>query len=775
MSDTSGRLSNFLTDIIDADLASGRHTRVVTRFPPEPNGYLHIGHAKSICLNFGLAEQYGGTYHLRFDDTNPSTEDVEYVDSIMEDVRWLGFDWGENLYFASDYFERMYMLAEGLIDKGLAYVDEQSVDDIREQRGTIMEPGVAGPYRDRPVEESLAQFRRMRAGEFPDGGAVLRAKIDMGAANMLMRDPLLYRVRHAHHHRSGDTWCIYPMYDYAHCLEDAFEDITHSICTLEFENNRELYDWVIENTAVETRPRQYEFARLNLSYTVTSKRKLLQLVRDGIVSGWNDPRMPTISGLRRRGVTPEALRAFAELIGVAKANSLVDVGKLEFCIRDDLNTRAPRVLCVLDPLPVVIENFPEDQTEWIEAPLWPEDIGHSGTRALPMTRTILIDRSDFDENPSKGWYRLQPGGEVRLRYGFLIRCTDVVRNEAGDIVGLRATYDPDSLGGRSSDGRKVRGTVHWVSDSHALTAEVRLYDRLFDVEKPDANPDVDFTTYLNAESLQVVSDARIEPNFRVADQARYQFERTGFFYEDPQDSIESALVFNRIITLKDGWAKSQKPTESNAVAAAPAEESRSSESARPAKKTRAQERAIARERDAELMAVFGRMQALGVGEDDADVLTGDPAVARLFEETVAAGSPVGPTTVLFLNDVARVTKDASLSETKLAADQLAELVRTLDAGDINATAARTVFDILVDRGGSVAAIVEKEGLASVHDAGAVDAWVAHVIEACPDEVARYKDGKKALIGFLVGQAMKLSGGAGDAGMIRKTFQARLDD
>jgi glutaminyl-tRNA synthetase len=776
MSERTRRLSNFLTDIIEADLESGRHTTVATRFPPEPNGYLHIGHAKSICLNFGLAAQYGGRCHMRFDDTNPTTEDVEYVESILADIRWLGFDWGEHLYFASDYFETMYQLAELLIEKGLAYVDEQTVDEIRANRGTISEPGTPGPYRDRPVEENLRQFRRMRAGEFPDGGAVLRAKIDLGAANMLMRDPLLYRVRHAHHHRTGDTWCIYPMYDYAHCLEDAIEDITHSICTLEFENNRDLYDWVIEHTEMKSRPKQFEFARLSLSYTMMSKRKLLQLVREKVVDGWDDPRMPTISGLRRRGVTPEAIRAFADLIGVAKANSQVDVGKFEFCVRDDLNTRAPRVLAVLDPLPVTIENWPEGRTEMLDAPYWPEDIGKPGSRPVPMSRTVLIERSDFDENPPKGWYRLRPDGEVRLRYGYLIRCTGVERDASGHITGLRAVYDPESLGGRSSDGRKVKGTVHWVSDAHAPTVEVRLYDRLFSAERPDTDGDADFRKVLNPDSLEVVSGARIEPNWRDGSEERYQFERTGFFYIDPKLSTADAPVFNRIITLKDGWAKRQGTDEP--VAAAPAAAPAAAASAprsddRPARKTRAQERAIARERDAVLADAYARLQARGLSADDADVLSGDRDTTTLFEATLDAGADLEGATRLFLNDITRVSKDRPVSECAWTGAELARVVALLAAGEIQAAGARTIIDRLAIEGGTADAIVAREGLRVVSDSGAIDGWVTDTIAAHPDEVQRYRDGKTALLGFLVGQAMKRAGGGGDAGRIRERMLAAL--
>lgn len=557
-----GAPRDFIRAKVEADLKSGKYGgRLVTRFPPEPNGFLHIGHAKSCCLNFGIAEEYGGICHLRFDDTNPETEDVRYVEAAKADVRWLGYDWGEKLFFASDYFERLYEFAIGLIEGGRAYVDSLSEDEIREYRGTVTEPGRASPYRDRPVGENLELFERMRAGEFEEGEHVLRAKIDMSAPNMLMRDPILYRIRHAEHYRRGGDWCIYPLYDFTHCLSDAIEDITHSLCTLEFENNRELYDWVLDAAGIEPpRPEQTEFARLNLDFTVLSKRKLIRLVQEGHVSGWDDPRMPTIAGLRRRGVTPESIRAFCDMIGVDKTNSRVDMGKLEYAIRDDLNRRAPRVLCVVNPLKVVIENFPEGETEWLDADYWPRDIDREGTRELPFSRVIHIDRSDFMEDPPRRFYRLSPGQEVRLRHCYIIKCEEVIKDDAsGEILELRCTYDPDTLTSQPKD-RKVKGTVHWVSDAHALQAEVRLYDRLFAVPNPDEAPEgEDFISNLNPDSLSAIPDALIEPS--VADDpsgTHYQFERLGYFYSDPIDSKPGALVYNRVVALRDTWKKISK-------------------------------------------------------------------------------------------------------------------------------------------------------------------------------------------------------------------------
>jgi glutaminyl-tRNA synthetase len=549
----TGPALDFIRERIAEDLAAGRNgSRVATRFPPEPNGYLHIGHAKSICLNFGVAQEFGGTCNLRFDDTNPTKEDVEYVESIEEDVRWLGFDWA-GLHFASDYFEQLYEYAVHLIRRGLAYVDSQNADEIRRNRGTLTEPGKDSPHRNRSVEENVDLFTRMRAGEFEDGAHVLRAKIDMASPNINMRDPVLYRIRRAHHHRTGDAWCIYPMYDFAHPPSDAIETITHSLCTLEFEDHRPLYDWLIENLPVPARPRQIEFARLNLTYTVLSKRRLLELVQEGHVSGWDDPRMPTIVGMRRRGYTPEAIRAFCERIGVAKRENIVDVAQLEHAVREDLNARAPRVMGVLRPLRVVIENYPEGKTEEVDVINNPEDAS-AGTRKVPFSRVLYIERDDFREDPPKKFFRLAPGREVRLRCAYFIKCTGVTKDPAtGAIAELRCTYDPATRGGDAPDGRKVKATLHWVSAPHAINAEVRLYDRLFNAEEPGSSGD--FRVDLNPASLEVVSDCKVEPSLASATPgSRFQFERIGYFCVD-RDSTASRPVFNRTVTLKDSWAK----------------------------------------------------------------------------------------------------------------------------------------------------------------------------------------------------------------------------
>jgi glutaminyl-tRNA synthetase len=549
----TGPALDFIRERVAEDLAAGRDgSRVATRFPPEPNGYLHIGHAKSICLNFGIAQEFGGTCNLRFDDTNPTKEDVEYVESIEEDVRWLGFEWA-GLHFASDYFEQLYEYAVHLIKRGLAYVDSQNADEMRRNRGTLTEPGTDSPDRTRSIEENLDLLARMRAGEFEDGAHVLRAKIDMASPNMNMRDPVLYRIRRAHHHRTGDAWCIYPMYDFAHPPSDAIEKITHSLCTLEFEDHRPLYDWLIENLPVPARPRQIEFARLNLTYMLMSKRKLLELVQEGHVSGWDDPRMPTIVGMRRRGYTPEAIRTFCERIGVAKRENTVDVAQLEHAVREDLNAHAPRVMGVLRPLRVVIENYPEGKTEEVDVINNPEDRS-AGTRKVPFSRVLYIERDDFREDPPKKFFRLAPGREVRLRCAYFITCIGVTKDPAtGEITELRCTYDPATRGGDAPDGRKVKATLHWVSASHAIDADVRLYDRLFNAEEPGSSGD--YRADLNPTSLEVVRDCRVEPSLASATPgSRFQFERIGYFCVD-RDSTPSRPVFNRTVTLKDSWAR----------------------------------------------------------------------------------------------------------------------------------------------------------------------------------------------------------------------------
>lgn len=552
---------DFIRQIIDEDLRTGKNgTKVLTRFPPEPNGYLHIGHAKSICLNFGIGIEYNGRTNLRFDDTNPSKEDTEYVDSIMEDVKWLGFDWGDGLFYASDYFEKLYDFAEQLILKGKAFVCELSPDEMRAYRGTLTEPGKESPFRNRSVEENLDLFRRMRAGEFPDGSKTLRAKIDMSSGNINMRDPVIYRIMRAHHHRTGDAWCIYPMYDYAHALSDMLEGITHSICTLEFEDHRPLYDWVLDTLETPCHPQQIEFARLNLNYTIMSKRRLNELVTKGFVNGWDDPRMPTIAGLRRRGYTPEAIRNFADRVGVAKRESIIDVALLEFSIREDLNRHAERAMAVINPLKVIITNYPEDQTEEMEFTINPEE-PEKGSRKVPFSKELYIEREDFMEEPVKGYFRLFPGNEVRLRWAYFAKCTGFKKDETtGEIVEIYCEYDPASKGGNSPDGRKVKGTIHWVSAKHAIDAEVRLYDRLFDHVDPN-RPDEgkEWTDNLNPNSLTVLNNCKLEPYLKdVVPGFTCQFERLGYFCADIKDSLPGKPVFNRTVTLRDNWAKANK-------------------------------------------------------------------------------------------------------------------------------------------------------------------------------------------------------------------------
>ena len=761
MTEETGRL-DFIRQIVIDDVRSGKHGgRVVTRFPPEPNGYLHIGHAKSICLNFGIAREFGGRCHLRFDDTNPETEELRYVESIIDMVKWLGFDWGEHLYFASDYFEKMYEYAEHLIREGRAYVDSQTEEEIRENRGTVTEPGRPSPHRDRSVEENLDLFRRMRAGEFPNGAHVLRAKIDLSSPNMLLRDPVLYRIRHASHYRTGDDWCIYPLYDYAHALEDAIECITHSLCTLEFETNRPLYDWVVENTPVRCRPRQYEFARLVLDYTVMSKRKLLELVRDGLVGGWDDPRMPTLAGLRRRGVTPEAIRAFAEGVGVTKANTRVDVGKLEYAIREDLNARAPRVLCVTRPLKLVVTNYPEDLVEEFDAPYWPHDVPKQGSRRLPFSRELYVERDDFAEDPPKGWHRLAPGREVRLRYAYVVRCDEIVRNDAGAVVELHCTYDPATRGGSAPEGRPVRGTIHWVSAARAVPCEVRLYDRLFTVPDPDAVEGEDWKSTLNPESLVVLKDARIEPSVRTdaAGELRYQFERLGYFYADPVDSSPDSLVFNRIVTLRDSWGKRQADVQAEAQtptkAPAPVQE------AGPA-------------REPEISPPAKRLaERHGVDAKLADVIMREVSIAELFDAAVAEGATARLVAAAIVNDLLPELKATGTNELAFTPAALASLLRLVEEGVISAGTAKTVLARMVREGADPLAIVEREGLRQISDAGELSPLVDEVVAANAAKVDAFRAGKTGLLGFFVGEVMRRTGGRGNAEVVQRLIREKL--
>jgi glutaminyl-tRNA synthetase len=801
--DTAGL--DFIRTIVAEDNARGSYGgRVATRFPPEPNGFLHIGHATSICLNFGIARENDGTCNLRFDDTNPTTEDPRYVAAIEEDVRWLGFEW-DGKYFASDYFEQLYQWAEQLISDGKAYVDSSSEEEIREYRGTVTTPGKPSPYRDRPAEESLDLFRRMRAGEFEDGAHVLRARIDMAHPNMKMRDPLLYRIRHAHHYRTGDEWCIYPMYDYAHPLSDAIENITHSLCTLEFENNRAIYDWLIDNVDVgDAHPRQYEFARLNLDYTVMSKRKLLRLVQEGWVEGWDDPRMPTISGMRRRGIRPEAIRAFADLVGIAKANSRVDIGKLEYAVREDLNPEVRRVMCVLEPLRVVITNYPEGSggvaeadapgeaggaggaatVEELEAPYYPHDVPKEGSRMVPFGRELLIERGDFMEDPPDNFFRLAPGREVRLRYGYFIKCDEVVKDDSGEIVELRCTYDPATRGGAAPDGRKVKGTIHWVSAEHAVPVEVRLYDRLFTVANPDEAAAVagkDFTELINAESRVTIADARLEP--AVADigpGAWVQFERQGYFFSDPEDSAPGTPVFNRVVTLRDTWARIAAKAEKEAGEEPEAEDTPDEErddAAERRKRTRrsgADLRDRARARNAGLAERYRRYrEELGLSDDDADLLTGETSVAELFEAAVAAHDAAQEVANWVINEVAPYFDDGKADELPFGGPELGALIALVDDGAVSRPAAKDVLAIMADKGGDPAAIVEAHGLQQVTDADAIAAAVDEAVAAHPDKVTEYRQGRTGLAGFFIGQVMRATGGTADPELVNELVHEKL--
>jgi len=763
------RRTNFLTEIIEADLAAGRLSgTVVTRFPPEPNGFLHIGHAKSILLNYGLAQQYRGRMHLRFDDTNPRTEDPEYVESIQRDAHWLGSNWGDHLYFASDYFERMYECAVRLIREGKAYVDSQSVDQIREARGSFERPGTPSPFRDRPISENLELFRRMRAGEFPDGACVLRARIDMSHPNLLMRDPLLYRIRHAHHYRQGDAWDIYPMYDYAHPLEDAFEGVTHSICTLEFESNRELYDWVLDNLGPwNPRPHQYEFARLELGYTVMSKRKLLHLVSEGHVAGWDDPRMPTIAGLRRRGVTPDALRDFAEMIGVAKNNSVVDIGKLEFAIRNDLEQRSPRAMAVLNPLKLVITNWPRGQVQDLDIAWWPGEPKRGGSRKVPFGAELLIERDDFSEDPPKDWKRLAPGREVRLMGAFVVRCNQVVRGSSGLVEELRCTYDPESVGGNPKDGRKVSGTLHWVHATRSAPAVVRIYDRLFSVEQPDA--DEDFVRHLNPNSLVVLKSARVEPALVEArPESRFQFLRQGYFFVDPVDSRTGAPVFNRIIDLKDTWAKPAEKVKERR------QEPKSKPPKPAAKKGRLEARRALRASTPALEERFQSYQRrLGLSTEDADVLTGDLELATYFDAAVGAHPDAKSVAKWLLNDLLGLVPSGDFQHLPLPGSSFGRFVALVDSGRLTAAAGKTLLGKLVESGGDPEKRIDELGLERVSDDRAIEEAVAKVVAAQQAEVQRYRAGEKKLLGVLIGAVMRETQGAADPQAVRKVLTQTL--
>ena len=765
---------DFIRTIVRDDLANGKHPGgVVTRFPPEPNGFLHIGHAKSICLNFGVAREFGGQCNLRFDDTDPAKEDTLYVEAIKDNIRWLGFDWGEGLYNASDYFEELYGFAVELIERGGAYVCSLSEAEIRETRGTVTEPGRESPYRTRGVAKNLDLFARMRNGEFPDGAHVLRARIDMASPNMKMRDPVIYRIRHVTHHHTGDAWPIYPMYDFAHPLSDALEGVTHSLCTLEFENNRELYDWILAQLDVPSEPRQIEFARLNLDYTVMSKRRLLELVEEKHVAGWDDPRMPTLAGLRRRGYTPEAIRNFCHSVGIAKSDNTVEMGQLEHFIRDDLNQKAPRVLAVERPLKVVLTNYPEGRVEELEAPYYPHDVPKEGSRTVPFSRELYIERDDFLEEPPKGYHRLAPGREVRLRYAYIIRCDEMVKDpRTGEVTELRCSYDPTTRSGSGKSGKKVQGTIHWVSAAHALEAELRLYDRLFSVPDPQGDSSRDYRELLNSKSLETVK-SRVEPSLATAGAGdRFQFERLGYFCVDP-DSTGAALVFNRIVTLRDSWLKIVRRGEGDGEPRRP----RGTQAA-PGKtaKARAERQVPA---DAELtVAQRSRMEnyreRLGLAAGDALLLAADDGLAGFFEEAVRNHDNPRTMANWIVNELRPALRDIPLDSLPLTPAALAELVALIDSQTISGNAGKQVFAVMLESGEDAAGIVERLGLRQVTDAHQLEPVVDAVLAANPENVTLYREGKTNLLGFFVGQVMKSTNGKADPRLVNDLLRSKLD-
>lgn len=760
---------NFIRAIIANDVNSGKHQgKVVTRFPPEPNGYLHIGHAKSICLNFSAAAEHQGITHLRLDDTNPETEEEVYVDSIKTDIQWLGFNWGNHLYHASDYFQKLYDYAEELIRKSLAYVDSLNESEIREYRGSVTDLGRQSPYRNRSVSENLELFSQMQSGDFSDGQHVLRAKIDMSSSNMLMRDPILYRIRHATHYRTQDDWCLYPLYDFTHCLSDSIEGITHSICTLEFENNKELYDWILNSLDIpQPQPRQYEFSRLNLEFTVLSKRKLLQLVEGQFVTGWNDPRMPTIAGIRRRGVPAKAVRDFCNMIGVAKTENRVDLARFEYAIRNELNYTAPRVMCVLKPLKVVILNHDENNTIELEAPYFPEDIGNEGTRILPFTREIFIEKTDFEENPVKGFRRLSPGSEVRLRYAYIIKCENIIKNDDGDISEIHCTYDPSTKSRSSSKNRKVKGTIHWVSATESLPVEIRLYDRLFNVPDPeDVSDDRHFTDNLNPESLIVLKDSRVEQSVASdPSDMNYQFERTGNFIADSVDSNPGNLVFNRTVTLKDSWKRSLNAQKNNLNPT-------NNLSAR--KQNRNMQHVVeprtTSPNAAEVISSRNLMAEFNIPENEAMILSRNPNLMRLF---TSASQVISDHTTLSKWCVNEIPKDLTHETSHLSGASVAKLVQLVSSGAVSSHSAKEILAVLSNTGRDIEAILSEGNYKQIHDSQELQDIVSEVIESNPTEVQKYLDGKTEILGYLVGQVMKKTNGSAEPRLTRELLDTSL--
>ena len=748
---------DFLRTIVENDLKSGKYNEVVTRFPPEPNGFPHIGHAKSICINFGIANDYNGYCNLRMDDTNPTTEDTKYVEALKDAVEWLGFKWGSNkVYYTSDYFQKIYEYAVQLIKMGKAYVDSINEEEMREFRGTVTQAGRRSEYANRSIEENLDLFERMKKGEFKDGDHVLRAKIDMSAANMKMRDPLLYRIRHSHHFRTGDKWCIYPMYDYAHCLSDYIEGVTHSICTLEFENNRDIYDWVLDTLELpKPRPYQHEFARLGINYTVMSKRKLLELVNGNYVSGWDDPRMPTIAGYKRRGYTKESILNFCDQIGIAKANSMVDVSQLEFCIRDDLNTKAPRVMAVLDPIKVTIENY--NGSEEIDAPYFPHDIPKEGSRKIPFSNELYIEREDFSENPVKGYNRLTLEQPVRLRHAYIITCKEVIKDASGNIVEIKAEYNPNSKSGSDTSGIKVKSAIQWVSAKDAKKIEVRLYDRLYKNESPEGLED------LNPNSLTIIKDALIEPAV-ITDKAdvRFQFEREGYFYADPIDYRDENPVFNKIVGLKDSWAKKTK-TEDKPVEKVVVKQEVKKEAVI----------GVEQEMSESQKALFEKYTSkLGLNNEVSNILSRDEELSKFYEEALLElNSPITIANIV-ANDVAKELKQSD--KLKFDAKQIAQLVKMIDEEIISNKIAKQVFEEMVKTGENPSKIVEDKGLVQITDVNIISPIIDEVIAKNPDNVAKYKAGNDKLFGFFVGQVLKATDGKANPKVVNDLVMEKLN-
>jgi glutaminyl-tRNA synthetase len=742
---------DFLRTIVENDLQSKKYDSVVTRFPPEPNGFPHIGHAKSIVINFGIAKDYKGSCNLRMDDTNPTTEETKYVEALKDAVNWLGFDWQDDVKYTSNYFDKLYGYAVELIKKGKAYVDSASEEQIRENRGTVTKAGVRSEYASRTIEENLQLFEDMKNGKYKDGEHILRAKIDMGAANMQLRDPLLYRIRHTNHHRTGDKWCIYPMYDFAHCLSDYMEGITHSICTLEFENNRDIYDWVLDTLELKPpRPYQHEFARLGINYTVMSKRKLLELVEGGYVSGWDDPRLPTIAGYKRRGYTPESILNFCDGIGIAKANSTVDVSQLEFCIRDDLNQKVPRVMCVLNPLKVTIENY--DDTQELEASYYPEDVPKEGSRKLPFSKEIYIDKDDFSQNPPKGYYRLTPEQPVRLKHGFIISCTEVIKDENGEVIELKVKYHNNSKSGNDTSGIKVKSAIQWVEANSAKNIEVRLYDRLYQNEMPNSLED------LNPNSLKIIKNALIEP--AVIDDKpneRYQFEREGYFYADPIDYADEKPVFNKIVSLKDSWGKKTEKRDNKK---------------QNSKKTivHGSETAMTKEQQ-ELFDKY--TTELKLNSEVSNILARDEQLSTFFENTLKELDSATNIANIVANDISKELKDSTIEQLKFTPKQIAQLIKMVDDGTISSKIAKQVFDDMAKSGDEPQNIVQNKGLVQISDPSEILPILDEIIKNNQENVEKYKSGNKKLLGFFVGQVLKATNGKANPQVVNQLVAKQL--